>query len=86
MEISPPSSPAPRTDSATWRLAVKDTCVGTGICNVLAQRYFLLGEDEKSHPIAGEVPADEVIGDAAASCPMEAILVTDASTGEALEF
>jgi ferredoxin len=57
-------------------------CIGSGICVGTAPARFALGTDRRSHPVAGPVEFDQLIVDAAASCPMEAISVTDADTGE----
>ena len=68
-----------------WRIAVDDNCIGSGSCVGVAPHHFELGEDDRSHPLAPEVPADEQVRDAAASCPMEAISVHDAQSGKPLE-
>ena len=71
-------------ESRMWRVTVNDTCVGSGMCAAIAAGYFRLGEDEQSHPVYPEVAPNDAVRDAAASCPMEAIVVTDTSTGEAV--
>ncbi|MGW1056880.1 ferredoxin [Micromonospora rubida] len=60
-----------------WRLHVDPTrCIGSGICAGTAPEHFTLVEG-LSRPLAEQVtPAQEVI-DAADSCPMEAIVVSD---------
>ncbi|HKT06136.1 MAG TPA: ferredoxin [Rugosimonospora sp.] len=68
-----------------WRLEVTRDCIGTGSCVGIAPRHFALGADNRSHPLAEVVDPDPVVLDAAASCPMEAILVRDASTGDPVE-
>jgi ferredoxin len=65
-----------------WRVTVNDECIGSGVCAGTAPRHFALGEDGKSHPLASPVAADDAVLDAAASCPMEAIAVVDADTGD----
>ncbi len=67
-----------------WRVTVNDTCVGSGMCAALAAGDFRRGEDEQSHPVYLEVAPNDSVRDAAASCPMEAIMVTDTGTGEAV--
>jgi hypothetical protein len=42
---------------------------------------FALGADQHSRPVRELIDADESVRDAAASCPVEAISVTDAETG-----
>ena len=67
-----------------WRITVdKDTCIGSAVCaGTLPNRFKIV--DDKSVPVEEVIaPDDEVLG-AAESCPMEAILVTDAGTGEVL--
>lgn len=65
-----------------WHLGVDGNCVGSGMCVAIAAGYFRLGEDERSQPVAAEIAPDDAVRDAAATCPMEAIVVTDAETGE----
>lgn len=68
-----------------WRVRVNQDCRGTGSCVGIAPRYFELGDDNRSHPVADVAEPDEVILDAAASCPMEAIEVEDVETGAPVE-
>jgi ferredoxin len=56
------------------------------MCAGIAAGHFRVGEDYRSHPVNAQIAPDEAVADAAASCPMEAIVVTDAATGERLEF
>ena len=69
-----------------WRVEVNPDCIGSGVCASTAPRHFALGDDNRSHPLAALVPPDDVVLDAAASCPMEAIGVVDAETGEAVDI
>jgi ferredoxin len=69
-----------------WRVTVSHDCIGAGVCVGTAPRHFALGTDERSHPLTSPVEPDEAVLDAAASCPVEAIEVTDAGTGEAVEW
>ncbi|NBE82869.1 ferredoxin [Micromonospora rubida] len=66
-----------KTTGSGWRLHVDPTrCIGSGICAGTAPGHFTLVEG-LSRPLAERVtPAQEVI-DAADSCPMEAIVVSD---------
>ncbi len=68
-----------------WRLRVNGDCRGTGSCAGIAPRHFALGTDNRAYPVTEVVPPDEVILDAAVSCPMEAIEVQDAQTGVPVE-
>lgn len=67
-----------------WRITVKKTCVGSGMCAAIADGYFVLDSDERSRPVAAEVAPAEAVRYAAVSCPMEAIVVTDTATGETI--
>lgn len=60
----------------------RDTCRGSSICLGTAPGRFALGADNRSRPVAEQTEFDELIIDAAASCPVEAITVLDADTGE----
>jgi ferredoxin len=62
----------------------RDTCIGSGVCAGTAPARFALDPGGRSHQVAEHTDFDELILDAAASCPMEAITVVDATTGEAV--
>ncbi|MEU7588850.1 ferredoxin [Micromonospora sp. NPDC049230] len=65
--------------STEWRVGVDARrCVGTGICAGTAPEHFHL-VDGLSAPLADVVAPAEVIVDAANSCPVEAIMVRDAT-------
>ena len=68
-----------------WRVRVDKTCIGSGSCVGVAPTHFVMGEDRCSHPRAEWAQPDEVLLDAVASCPVEAITVTDQETGEIVE-
>ncbi|MCP3783511.1 MULTISPECIES: ferredoxin [Micromonospora] len=60
-----------------WRLHVDPTrCIGSGICAGVAPEHFVL-VDGLSRPVAERIAADESVLDAAESCPLEAIVVSD---------
>ncbi|WBB61281.1 ferredoxin [Streptomyces sp. WMMC500] len=68
----------------TWHIEVdRETCLGTGGCAVLAADYFVLSGN-RARAVESAVSPDEAVLDAAASCPVEAILVRDAATGRVL--
>jgi ferredoxin len=72
------------TAVARWRIEVdRDTCIGSGMCAASAAAYFRL-DGGRSTPVHGEVDADELVVDAAEQCPMEAIRVVDASSGDSV--
>jgi ferredoxin len=67
-----------------WRITVdRGTCIGSAVCaGTLPNRFKLV--DDRATPVDEVIePDDDVIG-AAESCPMEAILVANADTGEVL--
>jgi ferredoxin len=67
-----------------WRVGVdRETCIGSGMCAATAPNHFILDAD-RSRPLAEQIEPDDVVIDAAESCPVEAIVVTDAATGERL--
>ncbi|WP_328340599.1 ferredoxin [Micromonospora sp. NBC_00421] len=62
-----------------WRVHVDPTrCIGTGICAGYAPTHFVL-VDGLSRPVAERIDPAEAVLDAAESCPMEAIVVSDAA-------
>lgn len=71
----------------TRRLDVRvdpDLCVGNAMCRALAERTFVA--DESGQSVVADPGAEplEAILQAAEDCPMSAISVTDADTGEQL--
>jgi ferredoxin len=55
-------------------------CVGT------APEKFGFDDDQHSRPVSELTDEDEAVRDAAASCPVEAISLTDAVTGVPIEL
>lgn len=52
----------------------KDKCIGCGSCESIAEEYFKLGEDGKSHVIAKYDEKDkDIVKEAIDACPVEAI-------------
>lgn len=71
------------TDSR-WRVSVDSgTCIGSGVCAGTAPNHFTL-EGGYAVPVAGEVDPDDAVVNAAESCPMEAILVTEVGTDKVI--
>jgi ferredoxin len=68
-----------------WRVRVEGSCIGSGSCAGVAPGHFALGADNRAHPLTSEFAPDAVVLDAAASCPVEAILVVEVETGEVVE-
>ncbi|GAA2443918.1 hypothetical protein GCM10010191_70710 [Actinomadura vinacea] len=56
-------------------------CVGTGLCAATAPGELDLDERGKGRATAEPLPASEAVLDAAESCPVEAITITDTDTG-----
>jgi ferredoxin len=70
-----------------WKVSVdKDVCIGSAMCVALAPGRFLLDERQRSGPVEAEIYPDEVVRDAAASCPSEAISLVDADTGQLVDL
>lgn len=65
-----------------WKISVSSNCIGSGVCAGTAPHHFELGADGRAHPLKSPTDRDEAVLDAAISCPMEAIRVTDADTDE----
>ncbi|MER7330530.1 MULTISPECIES: ferredoxin [unclassified Micromonospora] len=60
-----------------WRVHVdRARCIGSGICAGTAPGHFVL-VDGLSHPLAERVAPDDALVDAADSCPMEAVIVSE---------
>ena len=55
-------------------------CVGT------APGRFALNERQRSGPLAADIAPDQVVRDAAASYPVEAISLVDADTGQQVDL
>ncbi|RJO79200.1 ferredoxin [Nocardia panacis] len=67
-----------------WRVEVdRNTCIGSGVCIGTAPDHFTL-VDGHSSPNAELVDPDDSVTDAADFCPVEAIRVRLAHTGEVL--
>ncbi|HEX6346637.1 ferredoxin [Umezawaea sp.] len=60
-----------------WQVQVdREACIGTGMCASSAAAYFRL-ENGRATAAQDFVEPDDLVVDAAESCPMEAILVRD---------
>jgi ferredoxin len=70
---------------AAWQVTVSDECIASGSCLGIAPKRFALGDDGRSHPTSTPIEEDDAVLDAAASCPMEAISVRDAQSGEPID-
>jgi len=70
-----------------WQVSVdKKLCISSGMCVAIASDRFVLDEQQRSGPVEAEIDPDELVRDAAASCPSEAISLVDADTGEPVDL
>jgi ferredoxin len=70
-----------------WRVSVDQRlCISSGGCVGVAPAHFALDGEQRSHPVSEVIDADEAVRDAAASCPVEAISLADAQTGEPVDL
>jgi ferredoxin len=66
----------------TWRIRVDTSrCISSGMCVGTAPERFRFDEQRQSRPVSDLIEDDEAVRDAAASCPVEAISLTDVQTG-----
>jgi ferredoxin len=59
-------------------------CVGNAMCESIATKTFRLNDNRQSEVINPEGDSVETILEAAENCPVSAIFVEDAETGERL--
>ena len=70
-----------------WKISVdKDLCIGSAMCVAIAPGRFVLDERQRSGPVEAGIDPDELVRDAAASCPSEAISLVDADTGQPVDL
>ncbi len=70
-----------------WKVSVdKNVCICSAMCIAIAPGRFVLDERQRSGPVEAEVDPDELVRDAAASCPSEAISLVDAATGQPVDL
>ena len=60
------------------------TCVGNAMCEAIAPKVFRLNENRQSEAVDPAGDTVEKILEAAENCPVSAIFVEDAETGEQL--
>jgi ferredoxin len=61
-----------------------NVCVGNAMCTTIAPKVFALNDQRQSEAVNPEGDTEEKIIDAAENCPVSAIIVEDAETGERL--
>ena len=59
-------------------------CVGNSMCETIAPKVFVLNDDRQSEAVNPDGDTEENILEAAENCPVSAITVVDAETGEQL--
>ena len=70
-----------------WKISVdKNVCICSAMCVALAPGRFVLDEQQRSGPVEAEIDPDELVRDAAASCPSEAISLIEAGTGQPVDL
>src|SRR5207248_11535343 len=61
-----------------------DVCVGNAMCETIAPKVFRLNDNRQSEAVDPAADTVEKILEAAENCPVSAIFVEDAETGEQL--
>ena len=61
-----------------------NVCVGNSMCETTAPKVFVLNDDRQSEAVDPDGDTEENILEAAENCPVSAISVVDAETGEKL--
>ena len=59
-------------------------CVGNAMCESIAPKVFQLNDDRQSEAVDPSADTEANILEAAENCPVSAIFVEDAETGERL--
>lgn len=61
-----------------------NVCVGNQMCETFAPKVFVMNDDRQSEVADATADTEENIMEAAENCPVSAITVEDADTGEKL--
>lgn len=61
-----------------------DVCVGNAMCETFASHVFRLNDNRQSEAVDPDGDPEEQVLEAAENCPVSAITVEDADTGEQL--
>lgn len=70
-----------------WSVRVdRNLCIGSGMCVGTAPGEFAFDERQRSRPLNESIDPDAAVRDAAVSCPVEAISLTDAGTGDPVDL
>ena len=60
------------------------SCVGNAMCEAIAPKVFRLNDNRQSEVVDPTADTEQKILEAAENCPVSAIFVEDAETGEQL--
>ena len=67
----------------TWRVRIDtELCISSGMCLGTAPGRFRFDKSGQTTPVRALIDPDDQVRDAAASCPVEAIRLTDPDTGK----
>jgi len=70
-----------------WKISVdKSLYIGSAMCVAIGPGRFVPDERQRSGPVQAEIDPDELVRDAAASCPSGAISLVDADTGQPVDL
>ena len=61
-----------------------ELCVGNAMCEAIAPKVFRLNDNRQSEAVDPAADTEQKIIEAAENCPVSAIVVEDAETGERL--
>lgn len=61
---------------------LREACIGAASCVAIAADTFQLDEENLVYMVEGEWDQDDIVLAAAQSCPVFAIIIKDAETGE----
>ena len=67
----------------TWKIEISDACIGSGMCAAIEPEEFEVDSGYARAKAATVSPKESYL-DAADSCPVSAITVLDAESGEEL--
>ncbi len=59
-----------------YKVKIKENCIGCGACTLVAADVFEMGDEGKAVTIVSETENEDVV-DAAETCPVNAIEVTE---------
>ncbi len=78
--VDKPAPETPKADDADVTVSIdREICIGCGLCAEICPAVFAMGDDQIAVALVPVVPADQLESarDAAASCPVNAILLSE---------